>query len=78
MLQLPLGARFAQAFMAVLAVALVTLVYTTLIRRGALMATTSLYPRRPIEENTGTVLDAAWPQSSGGSFGSSTSSILLV
>lgn len=63
-LGLPLSAKLAQASMAVLSVLLVTLVYTVLIRRGSLMATTSLYPRRPIEANIGSLLDAAWPETS--------------
>lgn len=63
-LQLPISARLAEALIAVLSVALVTLVYTLLIRRGSLMATTTLYPRRPIETNIGSLLDAAWPESS--------------
>ncbi|KAL8398396.1 hypothetical protein RB596_005785 [Gaeumannomyces avenae] len=62
-LQLPLSARLAEAAMAILSVGLVTLTYTILIQRGSLMATTSLYPRRPIEANIGTLLDAAWPAS---------------
>ncbi|KFA63830.1 hypothetical protein S40285_10216 [Stachybotrys chlorohalonatus IBT 40285] len=62
-LALPLEARLAEAFVAVLAVGLVTLVYTLLIQRGSLMATTSLYPRRPIEANIGRLLDLAWPAS---------------
>ncbi|KAL7622850.1 hypothetical protein AAE478_006529 [Parahypoxylon ruwenzoriense] len=61
-LQLPLGARLAGAVLAVLSVALVTFSYMLLIQRGSLMATTSLYPRRPIEENIGSLLDAAWPE----------------
>lgn len=62
-LQLPFSARLAEAAMAILSVGLVTLTYTILIQRGSLMATTSLYPRRPIEANIGTLLDAAWPAS---------------
>ncbi|KAL8364977.1 hypothetical protein RB595_004000 [Gaeumannomyces hyphopodioides] len=62
-LQLPLSARLAEAAMAILSVGLVTLTYTILIQRGSLMATTCLYPRRPIEANIGTLLDAAWPAS---------------
>ncbi|KLU89723.1 hypothetical protein MAPG_08692 [Magnaporthiopsis poae ATCC 64411] len=61
--QLPLSARLVEAAMAILSVGLVTLTYTILIQRGSLMATTSLYPRRPIEANIGTLLDAAWPTS---------------
>ncbi|EWC43546.1 hypothetical protein DRE_01433 [Drechslerella stenobrocha 248] len=61
---LPVSARVAQAFMAVISVGMVTLVYTLLIRRGSLMATTSLYPRKPIEANIGTILETTWPQSS--------------
>ncbi|RYP82288.1 hypothetical protein DL770_005626 [Monosporascus sp. CRB-9-2] len=63
-LALPLGARLAEAVIAVITVGLVTLVYTLLIQRGSLMATTCLYPRRPIEVNIGRLLDVTWPVSS--------------
>ncbi|CAH0028966.1 unnamed protein product [Clonostachys rhizophaga] len=63
-LKLPLGARLAEALIAVIAIGLVTLVYTLLIQRGALMATTCVYPQRPIEANISHLLNAAWPSSS--------------
>lgn len=63
-LLLPLAVRLADAIIAILSAALVTLVYSLLIQRGSLIATTSLYPRRAIESNIGNLLDAAWPESS--------------
>ncbi|KAL6786540.1 hypothetical protein J3E68DRAFT_419979 [Trichoderma sp. SZMC 28012] len=61
---IPFGARLAEALIAVVAVGLVTLVYTLLIQRGSHIATTCLYPRRPIEINISRLLNVAWPLSS--------------
>ena len=61
---LPVGVRLAEALLAAFAIGLVTLVYGVLIQRGSLMATTSLYPRKPIETNIGSLLDLTWPESS--------------
>jgi hypothetical protein len=63
-LLLPFAVRLADGLIAVLSATLVTLVYSLLIQRGSLIATTSLYPRKAIESNIGNLLDAAWPESS--------------
>lgn len=56
--------KMAETVLAILSVAIVTLVYSFLIRRGSLMSTTAMYPRRSIENNIGKLLSLAWPDSS--------------
>ncbi|UKZ53281.1 hypothetical protein TrVGV298_007073 [Trichoderma virens] len=64
MFTLLFGARLAEALVAVISVGLVTLVYTLLIQRGSLIATTYLYPRRPIKVNISRLINEAWLLSS--------------
>jgi hypothetical protein len=63
-LQMTFSIKMAETVLAILSVAIVTLVYSILIRRGSLMSTTAMYPRRSIEDNIGKLLSLAWPDSS--------------
>ena len=58
------GIKMAETVLAIVSVAIVTLVYSFLIQRGSLMSTTAMYPRRSIEDNIGKLLSSAWPDSS--------------
>ena len=63
-LQMTFSVKMAETILAILSVAIVTLVYSFLIRRGSLMSTTAMYPRISIEENIGKLLSLSWPDSS--------------
>ena len=60
-LQMTFSIKMAETVLAILSVAIVTMVYSFLIRRGSLMSTTAMYPRRSIEDNIGKLLSLAWP-----------------
>lgn len=48
---------------AVLSVIMVTLIYALLIRRGGFMSSTAIFPTKAIKTNIGSLLSAAWPDS---------------
>jgi hypothetical protein len=66
-LNISLGTKLAETFLATISVVLVTTVYTILIKRSSLISTTAMYPRRPIEANIGQLLSQGWPDHGGNS-----------
>jgi hypothetical protein len=60
-LQMTFSIKMAETALALLSVTIVASVYSFLIRRGSLLSTTAMYPRRSIEDNIGSLLSEAWP-----------------
>lgn len=62
-LAMALSLKILVTLFAVLSVIMVSMVYALLIRRGGFMSTTAIFPTKAIKSNIGSLLSAAWPDS---------------